>query len=467
MFEEVKRKLYLEKFWIAYPAVYHSDQLEFRTICGRLLALSAKPGNAIAPSNFGESRNVGEPRSAELYFATNPIEYKKNLHPKYPKVSEDSAVSEIINLKTFSWFNKSSDLNSEIRLFQCGEDSLPAPHEVLKAGDWVQIIGRQIHLLAPCWSENYFAISQLELYRKWISFLNEVQIFFKQNGFDEIKTPSLVVCPGTEPFLEPFVTEFNFGKVNQKLFLPTSPELSLKKCLARGWGNIFEIRPCFRNGEVSHQHRSEFYMLEWYRSFHTLESIKTDIFSLLDFLKFSDWQLNQLKTLTIAELFEKHLNFQLQPNTTTKELFDLAKTFNLEIDDQWDFDDIFFLLYVEKIESNLTEYKYLILEKYPPSQAALARLTPDGWGDRFEFYINGIEIANAFHELNDPKLQRQRFIEDLEKKRKLNKTEVPVDEAFLEHLWQGMPPSAGIALGLERLFMALNNINDISQISPY
>ncbi|RYZ77811.1 MAG: EF-P lysine aminoacylase GenX, partial [Proteobacteria bacterium] len=95
-------------------------------------------------------------------------------------------------------------------------------------------------------------------------------------------------------------------------------------------------------------------------------------------------------------------------------------------------------------------------------QAALARLTEDGWGDRFEVYWQGLEIANAFHELNDPNVQRERFAEDLLKKKKMNKELIPVDEEFLQCLEAGMPPSAGIALGLERLFMAMTGFTQIA-----
>jgi lysyl-tRNA synthetase class 2 len=109
------------------------------------------------------------------------------------------------------------------------------------------------------------------------------------------------------------------------------------------------------------------------------------------------------------------------------------------------------------------------VEKYPPSQAALARWTAEGWGDRFELYWKGFEICNAFHELNDPVEQRRRMQIDLNEKKRLAKTELPMEEDFLLHLEQGMPPSAGIALGLERLFMAMHEVAEIRELRlfPY
>jgi lysyl-tRNA synthetase class 2 len=424
-----KRKFYLEHFWSPYPVPVAGG------ICGRLIADRSLPAFQCEAGN----KLVG---SSLLFEFTNQAGEK---------------ILQKLNFENLIWYESRGQ--SEI-----------TPIEVLTAGDWVQIqteLTSRVLLLAPCLKPFMLGITNQRLYRDWLGFLNQVQQFFCEQRFDEIKTPTLVVCPGTEPFLEPFVTEFKFGKEVEKYFLPTSPELSLKKCLARGWVNIFEIRSCFRNGERSPLHLAEFSMLEWYRSFANLGQIKTDICNLLEKLNFPNWQNSTLVTLTMADLFKKYLQFDLQPDTTVGELVVLAKQLNLPVDSEWDFDDTFYLLYVDKIEPELKAYEFLIIEKYPPSQAALARLTDDGWGDRFEFYISGVEIANAFFELNDPVIQRQRFQEDLVKKRRYGKTEIPLDESFLLHLEQGMPPSAGIALGLERLFMKLYGVKDINQITAY
>jgi lysyl-tRNA synthetase class 2 len=394
---------------------------------------------------------------------------KLNIATAKNDVSEINMLSELNAvpvIKTVSEMNGVSELNliAENKLFKTkiveniGLGELPQN---------TNLVFKKILLLAPCLGQEILETSDQELFRSWIQFLNQVRQYFINQKFDEIKTPTLVVCPGTEPFLEPFVTEYKFGQTTQEYFLPTSPELSLKKCLARGWHKIFEIRPCFRNGEKSAWHSTEFYMLEWYRSFENLEAIKIDICMLLDDLEFPGWKKSKLVSLSMADLFKKYLQFELKPNTRASELLSLAAKLNLQAGSDWDFDDIFYLLYIEKIEPRLGEFEFLILEKYPPSQAALARLTSEGWGERFEFYINGVEIANAFHELNDPQIQRLRFEEDLAKKKKYGKRNIPLDENFLLHLEQGMPPAAGIALGLERLFMICAKIRDIQQITPY
>ena len=356
--------------------------------------------------------------------------------------------------------------------------SLITPYEVLSNGDWIAVDFEFNYccLLSPnnnmnltMQDNNYNFRNRKTQFRQWMKFKRTIQLFFLDKGFDEIETPTLVDCPGTEPFLEPFITHFINGKLNKKYYLPTSPELNLKKSLCRGWANIFEIKNCFRNGESTEIHNYEFHMLEWYRTFSNLEDIIDDIFSLLTYIQFPNWSKSKIIRLTLKDLFLTFCNFNLTPTTNGPELFALAKKLNLTIsekDKSWDFDDLFNFIYVEKIEPNLKIYEFLILEKYPPSQAALARLTEDGWGDRFEFYIAGLEIANAFNELNDPSIQRIRFQEDLEKKKLHNKTPIDLDDEFLTCLAQGMPPSSGIALGLERLFMMYSGIENIHFIKP-
>ena len=125
---------------------------------------------------------------------------------------------------------------------------------------------------------------------------------------------------------------------------------------------------------------------------------------------------------------------------------------------------LFSLLFLEKIEQQIPTDQLTFLKNYPPSQAALARLTTEGWGDRFEMYWKGMELANAYHELNNPKIQRERSNEDLQKRQHLGRPAVDLDEQFFQSLESGAPPSAGIALGLERLFMALTDRKSLAEI---
>ena len=337
------------------------------------------------------------------------------------------------------------------------------PLEILQPGDWIalQLQNSQIQeitLLSPALKEPKRLSSSPEIQRQWIDFLQKVRHFFAGKGFQEVQTPTLVTCPGTEPFLD----LFSVGGA----YLPTSPELHLKKMLAGGYEQIFEIRPCFRKGEISERHQPEFWMLEWYRSFHDLEQILQDALHLIEFL---GGDVSKFQRKSMAQLFQEKLGFTLTPQTTIEELKALADQVGLgeTVRNYALWDDVFYLIFIEKIELDLDSTHPVIVEKYPPSQAALARLTEDGWGDRFELYWKGFEIANAFHELNDPVVQEQRSKEDLALKRALGKEIPPLDPDFYHALWSGMPPAGGIALGLERLFMSLHGIKDIRQVRVF
>lgn len=305
--------------------------------------------------------------------------------------------------------------------------------------------------------------------KDWSNFLMSLREFFTSQRFIEVQTPTLVPSPGTEPFLDPFKTEWELGSTTRTLYLPTSPEFHLKQMLARGWSRIFEFKTCFRNGEIGEHHQPEFLMLEWYRAYSNLEAIANDVaglFKLLATRTGADCQ--TLERTTIAELFEKHFDgFELTPKTTRDELATLARRSNISIQSSDSFDDIFFRLFLDRIESQLGIEGPLLVSHYPPSQAALSRIGPHGFAERFEVYWNGLELANAFHELNDPFENEERFRKDAETKAALGKPAVPRDENLVEALQNGMPPSGGIALGVDRLFMALYKLKTIDETRAF
>lgn len=342
--------------------------------------------------------------------------------------------------------------------------------QVIQAGDIIQGetkdgLLKAVWLLVPSTGESPFKSSafDFERARQWQEFLFQVRGFLTAQGFTELRTPTLVPSPGLEPFLDPFKTELQMGKASLPMFLPTSPEFHLKKALTLGFEKCFEFKECFRNGEMSSTHQPEFLMLEWYRAYATNDELIKDLELLCKKLVsvFGSSLPDQLQVFEMADLWARYCDFKLSAQTGLTELQSLARRMGVPSDDN-DFDDLFARLFLEKIEPELAKIKNpLVIKYYPPSQAALARLTKEGWADRFEFYWSGLEVANAFHELNDSQEQRRRFRADQEKKRKLAKEVVPVDEEFLKALDWGMPPAAGIALGLDRLFMALMGIQEI------
>lgn len=343
----------------------------------------------------------------------------------------------------------------------------PADSEFFSLGDLVAIVSEQeVILLAPQKASLPERFFHKKVLSQWADYLHFLRQFFRSADFLEIKTPSLVSCPGTEPSLDIFSTTLKVGSRSRKFYLPTSPELHLKKALALGAEKVFEMASCYRNGEITERHQPEFLMLEWYRAYDHLGTIKQDVLNLVDFLvkqmKVSGPQ--KVKSFSVAELFKIYCNFEFTPETTLEELRVLAEELSVDVHSAESIDDFFFLIFMDKIESQLPKEELIFVEKYPPYQAALARLTNDGWGDRFEVYWKGLELANAFHELNDPEVQRLRSAEDLEKKKVLGKELVELDHEFFQCLDAGLPPSGGIALGVERLFMALTDTPEIKEL---
>ncbi len=305
--------------------------------------------------------------------------------------------------------------------------------------------------------------------KAWADYLQAIREFFGEHGFIDVQTPTLVPSPGTEPFLEPFATAWTLGSKTQNLYLPTSPEFHLKQLLSRGWSRIFELKTCFRNGELGAHHQPEFLMLEWYRAYANLEAIAGDVETLLQTLslKFSR-EVPRLLRTTVSDLFARHYSgFELTPQTSALDLRELATLNDVEWSLSDSFDDLFFRLFLEKIEPTLGMNGPLLVSDYPPSQAALSRIGAHGFAERFEIYWRGLEIANAFHELNDPAENEKRFAGDALKKYELGQVPVPRDENLMRALKTGMPPSGGIALGVDRLFMALFGLETIAQTRAF
>ncbi|MBX3022848.1 MAG: EF-P lysine aminoacylase GenX [Bdellovibrionales bacterium] len=300
-------------------------------------------------------------------------------------------------------------------------------------------------------------------------FLSRVRDFFVTRGFNEVLTPSLVRCPGLEPSLEPFATEANYGRLRETVYLPTSPEIHLKKAMAAGWTDIFELKSCFRRGEFSSHHDNEFTMLEWYRGFAGLKMIEDDLRGLVQVLADEGWSTTapQIQVTDFAALFRTHLGFALTPQTNAAELLNLCQQLNVHTTADDSFNDLFHRLLVDRLESEIAEMGPVIVKRFPPSQAALAKLDKDGWADRFEFYWNGLEIANAFNEVNGADEQKQRWADEQRERLRLGSSAVPADPGLIRALRKGMPPSGGIALGVERLYMACAGVIDIRELKLF
>lgn len=361
-------------------------------------------------------------------------------------------------------------------------ESAPPVHEVLRVGDWIGIsessesgqapgamaMKNDCILFSPCLRP--VAIQESDLLvdktKAWGDFLNSVRQFFLQRDFQEATTPSLAVSPGTEPFLDPLALDIEFSGETFRRYLVTSPEFHLKKILGAGQPRIFEIAKCFRNKEGGDHHRIEFFMLEWYRSFAGLDEIADDVEALIQ--KFSPAQL--LERRTMAELFREYIDFDLRPDTSREDLGRVAMRLNVRVLNEDSFDDLFHKIFLEKIELKLIERNDggpVLVSGYPPSQAALSRIGESGFAERFEVYWRGLELCNAFHELNDPAENKKRFDRDNFLKSQSGRSPVPMDEELMRAFDHGVPPAAGIAMGLERLFMAAYEVDSIEFTRPF
>ncbi len=312
-----------------------------------------------------------------------------------------------------------------------------------------------------------------------------IRRFFTARDFLEVDTPALQVSPGLEPHLMAFSTELVAPSgARRALHLHTSPEFTMKKLLVAGLPRIFQLAHVFRNGERGRTHHPEFTMLEWYRAGASYRDLMADGEALLrDMLAASggeafSWMGQHCdprgpwQYLSVADAFTRFCGIDLLATAPDPQRpkFDLLATAARGIGvtphagDDWE--DLFFRLFLDRIEPRLGNAAPTILYDYPIALAALSRAKPDDprLAERFEVYVCGLELANAFGELTDAAAQRTRFEADRARKRALYGYDYPVDEDFLAALAHGMPESAGIALGVDRLVMLATGATSIEDV---
>ena len=307
--------------------------------------------------------------------------------------------------------------------------------------------------------------------KDWFKFLGFIHRAVRERGLERISTPSLVDGPGTEPDLDLFETKrysqsSSLSPEESILFLNTSPEIYMKRFLCRGWSDIYEIKKGFRNNEQGPINHNEFYLLEWYRAYSNLDVLLEDLYFLLNFLseKIRNTPFPKLKKISMKELFKQYLNRELHPDTSREDFIHELKKRSIPFNASQEVEDLFYLLFLNNIEPYLDKETPLIVYDYPVFQKAYARIGEEGWALRFEFFWKGMELANAFDEVIKSEEQLERFQSDNLKRRKYGKKELPPAYSLLNDMEAGMPPSAGIALGLDRLFLAFKDLDDIKKI---
>jgi elongation factor P--(R)-beta-lysine ligase len=309
-----------------------------------------------------------------------------------------------------------------------------------------------------------------------------VRVFFKEQGFFEAQTPALVAAAGQEPYLSPFRVDFLNEKNNKyQGFLITSPEYSLKKLLAGGFDKVFELARVFRQNEsFGGTHNPEFTMLEWYRQNSDYRQIMKDTEDLFCFLAQKtknslviSYQGQKIDLtppwprLTVRDLFLKYAVVDLDKAKTLADFKKQAKNENYTKFNDWN--DIFYLIFLNEIEPNLPKDKPVFVCDYPLPQASLSKKKSSDsfYAERFEVFAGGIELGNAFSELVDAKEQLTRFQEEHALRQKLGKDDIPIDKDLINALELGILPSGGIAVGLERLQMLLLDTKDINDVLTF
>jgi len=289
--------------------------------------------------------------------------------------------------------------------------------------------------------------------------LDAIRAFFRRRTFIEVDTPVLVVSPGLDLHLD--AIQAGTG------WLITSPEYQMKRLLVGGVPRAFQITHVLRGAELGAQHNPEFSMVEWYRAFSSMDEVMADaeqlVAEVMAAFASSSFAPADRTAVCPAPPFERLAvadAFARFAGVSADEALRLA-----EQDEQ-----TFFRLLVDKVEPALaTEGRPVLLVDYPISQASLARPSPRDPRvcERFELYVGGIELCNGFGELTDPVEQRRRLQRDQQTRAALGKPVYPIDEKFLAALEEGMPPSGGVALGLDRLVALCTGEPHIANVMPF
>ncbi len=306
-----------------------------------------------------------------------------------------------------------------------------------------------------------------------------IREFFWSDSFFEIESPLIVKHPGQEPNIDiiPVVVTDDQKKDFQG-YLHTSPEYTMKKMLAAGFEKIFYLGKVFRNLEsMKDLHHPEFTMTEWYRVHASLDDIMNDVKNLSaaaaaklitaypQFEKYAGrFTKEKWKRITMRDLWLEITSIDLETISSREDFIRIARDRGYTIEDSEQYEEIFYRIFLQEIEPKLVSMGLVMIYNYPASMASLSRLTPDGkYGRRVEAYIDGIELANGFEELTDADEQRRRFVLEQEERKQYGKPVYAIDEEFIEAL-RHMPDASGIALGIDRLVMAMTGCKNIEDV---
>ncbi|HET9993326.1 MAG TPA: EF-P lysine aminoacylase EpmA [Kofleriaceae bacterium] len=330
-----------------------------------------------------------------------------------------------------------------------------------------EVIGGREHLPTNASEVTRLSPERVALLEARARGLATVRAFFAERGFLEVETPLIVPSPGLEIHLDAVAAGDGY--------LITSPEYAMKRLLAGGLEKIFQVCKCFRANERGPHHASEFTMIEWYRAFDTIESIARDTEALVhavcgDAATIEGRAIDlrpPWRRVKVRDLMADWAGVIVRGDEPAAALIAEVRRAGIAIADELAWDDAFFTAWLARVEPRLAELPHAVLvEDWPAPLAALAR-RKDGeplTALRFEAYVGGLELANAFDELTDPDEQEARFREEQEVRRARGRPVYPIDAKLLAALREGLPPSGGIALGFDRLVMLATGAPAIDRV---
>lgn len=317
-------------------------------------------------------------------------------------------------------------------------------------------------------NQNWQCSAPLENLRRRAEIIAGIRAFFAARGVLEVDTPVMSNAAVSDPYIDTIECRYQplvGGEVEMK-YLQSSPEYAMKRLLASGSGAIYQISKAFRNGEVGRRHNPEFSMLEWYRPGFDHQQLMAEVAELV----LPVLGVTESKKYSYAQVFETFLG--IDPHSASIEELQTITRQHMELDYQDDNRDNWLnLLMSHVIEPRLADAGAVFIYDYPASQAALAKVAEDSQGravaERFELFVNGVELANGYHELTDATEQQRRFNADIQQRKQEGLPQRPVDNLLLEGLQQGLPDCAGVAVGIDRLVMQALGTDNIADVISF
>jgi len=313
-------------------------------------------------------------------------------------------------------------------------------------------------------SKHWQPTASMQAIKEKARILQSIRAFFAQRNVLEVDTPIISSAASTDPQLESFSTQFN----KKVYYLHTSPEFHMKRLLAAGSGDIYQLAKVFRDDENGRNHNPEFTLLEWYRSGFNHHQLMDEVEELLHELM--GLSKKNYQRVSYQQVFIDQL--KIDPlDADVETLKQCAKKFNIETPSGMKADRDMWLdwLMVEKIAPSFLKDGFTFLYDYPASQASLARLDENDTrkANRFELFFGELELANGFYELTDADEQAQRFESDNVVRRQRGQKLMPVDDCLLDALKSGLPGCSGVAIGIDRIMMLVVGANHINEVISF